>query len=154
MPVTLQPMPDERLLEWIERGDREYIADRMRAGESREVAERNVARSRAETFVDGRPMPHHRIFEVVSDDQVVGVLWLAPRIAGSDQWWIYDIEIDESHRRRGYARAAIELGHAEAKANGAAAIGLNVFAFNEGARHLYESLGYEPTSIQMKLDLG
>jgi ribosomal protein S18 acetylase RimI-like enzyme len=146
-------MPDERLGAWIEKGFRDYVEDRMRAGEARDVAEDNAQRSQDSNFPDGKPLASHRIFDVVAEDETVGFLWIGPRLEGSDQWWIYDIEIDEKHRRRGYARAALELGHVEAKALGAAAIGLNVFAFNDGARALYESLGYEPTAIQMLLPL-
>ncbi|KQN41066.1 N-acetyltransferase [Frigoribacterium sp. Leaf44] len=34
--------------------------------------------------------------------------------------------------------------------HGAETLGLNVFGYNEVARHLYESLGYETTAVQMK----
>ena len=135
-------------------GTAEYIAHRMLAGETREVAEDNAERSRSENFPGGVPKASHRVFDVVDDDELVGYLWIGPRLDGSDQWWVYDVEILEEYRRRGFARAALELGHAEARELGAAAIGLNVFAFNEGARKLYESLGYEPTAIQMKLSPG
>jgi ribosomal protein S18 acetylase RimI-like enzyme len=146
-------MPAERLDAWMEKGVVDYVADRMRAGEPRDVAEDNAKRSRDASFPDGSLQESHRVFDVVADGETVGFLWIAPRIEGSDQWWVYDIEIDEQHRRRGYARAALELGHAEAKSLGAKSIGLNVFAFNDGARALYDSLGYEPTAIQMKLGL-
>ena len=153
MTITLQPMPAERLAVWMERADREYIEDRMRAGEAPEVAEENARRSRAATFPDGKPLTSHRICEVVADGEPVGVLWIGPRVVGSDQWWVYDVEIDEQNRRRGYARAALEAGHAMAKSLGASSIGLNVFAFNEGARALYESMGYALTSLQMATPL-
>jgi len=153
MTVTLQPMPPERLASWIEQGHSDYVADRMKSGETREVAEDNAARSYSIFFPDGQLLPSHRIFEVLADGVTVGQLWIAPQLEGSDQWWVYDIEILEQHRRRGYARTALELGHAEARALGAASIGLNVFGFNTGARALYEELGYEITSVQMRLPL-
>ena len=149
MSVTLAPMPADRLGPWIARGYTDYVADRMASGEAREIAEENATRSYSAFFPGGLPLPSHRIFDVLADGEVVGCLWIAPQLEGSDQWWIYDIEIAEPFRRRGYARAALELGHAEAKARGAAAIGLNVFGFNTGARDLYEQLGYEVTSVQM-----
>jgi ribosomal protein S18 acetylase RimI-like enzyme len=146
-------MPAERLAAWMEKGFLDYVSDRMTTGESREVAESNARLSRAASFPDGQVQDSHRVFDVVAGEESVGYLWIAPRPEGSDQWWVYDLEIDEAHRRRGYARAALELGQAEAKALGATAIGLNVFAFNEGARALYASLGYEPTSMHMRLPL-
>ena len=66
---------------------------------------------------------------------------------------MFDIEIAEEHRRRGYARSALELGHAEAKKLGAVSIGLNVFGYNTGAKELYDSLGYAVTATQMKMVL-
>lgn len=153
MIVSLQAMPPERLTTWIEQGYRDYVASRMKAGESREIAEENARRSHSGNFPDGQPLPTHRIFDVVVDGETVGYLWIAPQLEGSDQWWVFDIEILEQHRRKGYARAALRLGHAEARALGAASIRLNVFGFNTGARALYEELGYEITAVQMRLPL-
>jgi len=53
----------------------------------------------------------------------------------------------------GYGRAAMELAEAEALSRGASELGLNVFGHNQVARHLYESMGYTATSINMKKDL-
>ena len=62
--------------------------------------------------------------------------------------------IGEAHRRRGYAREALQLGEAEARALGAESIGLNVYGYSAGAQVLYESLGYGITAVNMskKLD--
>lgn len=37
-----------------------------------------------------------------------------------------------------------------ARQQGAHTLGLNVFGFNVAARNLYQSIGYEPTAIQMR----
>ena len=153
MTITLRTMPDDRLDDWIVRSRAVYVDERMQSGESREVAEARVARSYAENFPNNRPLPTHRFFDVMEDDEPVGLLWIAPQVEGSTSWWVYDIEIFEPYRRRGYARAALELGHAEAKSLGGTSIGLNVFGFNTGARELYEKLGYAVTSTQMKREL-
>ncbi len=153
MTVTLRPMPDDRLDDWITRSFAVYLDERMQSGESREVAEAKVTRSMEENFPNGRPLPSHRVFDVMEGDEPVGQLWIGPQVAGTGTWWVYDVEIFEPYRRRGYARAALELGHAEAKSLGGTAIGLNVFGFNTGARELYEKLGYAVTSTQMKREL-
>ena len=46
------------------------------------------------------------------------------------------------------------LGEEHARSHGARSLGLSVFGFNTGARGLYDSLGYETTSVKMlkKLD--
>lgn len=150
MTVTLQPMPPDRVSEWVARSFTVYLEERIESGEAPDVAEAKVRRSHSENFPDGQPLPTHRVFEAVADDEVVGWLWIGPQIEGSTTWWVFDIEIAEAFRRRGYARAALELGHEEAKRLGATAIGLNVFGFNTGARELYEKLGYAVTATQMK----
>ena len=146
-------MPDDRLEDWIARSFTVYLDERMQSGESREVAEARVARSMDENFPNGRPLPSHRIFDVMEGDEPVGQLWIGPQVPGSTSWWVYDVEIFEPYRRRGYARAALDFGHAEAKSLGGTSIGLNVFGFNTGAKELYEKLGYAVTSTQMKRDL-
>jgi len=153
MTVHLEPMPPERLPAWIDDQTRGYLEARMLAGESREVAEERSSRSRDENFPDGRPLETHLVFDVWADDTVVGHLWLGPFPAGTTEWWVFDIEIGEPYRRRGYARRALELGHAAAKQRGATAIGLNVFGYNTGAQELYDSLGYRVTATQMKKQL-
>ena len=153
MTVRLETMPPERIAPWIEADHLAYIDSRMRAGESREVATAKAEQSRAEHFPGGHPLDTHRIFDVVAHDTVVGHLWLGPLAAGSDDWWVFDIEIDEAHRRNGYARRALELGEAEARSLGATSIGLNVFGYNTGAKELYDSLGYGVTATQMKKPL-
>ena len=153
MTVTLKRMPTDRLAPWIERGHQHYIVSRMLAGEAHEVAEARASSSREENFPGDVPLDTHRVFDVLADGEVVGSLWLGPLPAGGTDWWVFDIEIDEAHRRRGHARRALELGHATAKDHGATTIGLNVFGYNTGAKELYDSLGYAVTATQMKRDL-
>jgi ribosomal protein S18 acetylase RimI-like enzyme len=153
MTIHLEPMAQSRLVDWIEASHAHYLESRMLAGESREIATEKALASRRENFPDDRPLHTHLLYDVWADDTVVGHLWLGPLPAGGTEWWVFDIEIDEAHRRRGYARRALELGHAAAKDHGATAIGLNVFGFNTGAKELYDSLGYRVTATQMKLSL-
>ncbi len=68
-------------------------------------------------------------------------------------FWVWDVSIEEAHRGMGYGRAAMELAEAEALSRGASELGLNVFGHNQVARHLYESMDYTATSINMKKDL-
>jgi ribosomal protein S18 acetylase RimI-like enzyme len=149
MTVRLDPMPDDRLPEWIERSNREYIEARVRSGEPREVAERRARESLDESFPGGRALATHRVFDVVADDEVVGTLWIGPLAGRPDDWWVYDIEIAERHRRRGHARRALELAEGVAAELGASSIGLNVFGYNTGAEELYRSLGYGVVSTQL-----
>ncbi|WP_411700021.1 GNAT family N-acetyltransferase [Conyzicola sp.] len=153
MTVRLDPMAQSRLADWIETRHARYIESRMLAGESREVATQKAVDSRQENFPGDRPLDTHLVFDVRADDTVVGHLWRGPSPSGATEWWVFDIEIDEAHRRRGYARRALELGHAAVKHRGATAIGLNVFGYNAVAKDLYSALGYAVTATQMKKPL-
>ena len=81
----------------------------------------------------------------------IGTLWWAeaPK-AGRQEAYVYSIEIDESARRRGHARAAFAELERVAREHGVQQLGLHVFGHNHGARRLYESLGFEPTSITLR----
>ncbi len=150
----LVAMPAERLPGWLDRTMAEYVESRIRAGETRERAEANKQQSLDKWFPDGTPLPEHFVWDVLDDaDAVVGYLWIGPFAPGSTDWWVFDVEIDEPHRRRGHARRALEQAHEVARANGARTIGLNVFGYNTGAQDLYERLGYGVTATQMQLPL-
>ena len=64
--------------------------------------------------------------------------------------FIYDIEIYEAHRRKGYAKSA--LGHIEKVVAdlGASSLGLHVFNHNSAAINLYNNIGYQTVSHSMQ----
>ncbi|PPL19896.1 GNAT family N-acetyltransferase [Microterricola pindariensis] len=152
MNVQLTPMPDDRLAEWILASQEAFRLSRIEAGESEELAGLRAAESTERFFGTGAPLPLHQVFDVVIPDAggtVVGYLWIGPQFGSTSDWWVWDVEIAEAHRRNGYARQALQLGEAEARALGAQSIGLNVFGFNTGAQALYETLGYRIAAVNM-----
>lgn len=152
--TRLVPMPATRLPAWLDSTMAEYVASRMRAGETREQAEANKQKSLDQWFPDGAPLPDHFVWDLVDDaDAVVGYLWIGPFAPASTEWWVFNVEVDEQHRRRGHARRALEAGQQVAREHGATSIGLNVFGYNTGAQDLYASLGYRVTATQMQLPL-
>lgn len=153
MTVTLEPMPADRRTPWLDRSRSEYIESRQKAGETLGQATANADRSFKTYFPHGVPAAGQHVFDVVADGEPVGVLWIGVMDSASNDWWVFDVEISESQRGRGYGRAAMQLAETTAQELGAASIGLNVFGYNTIARHLYESLGYETTSVQMKKGL-
>ncbi len=106
-------------------------------------------------FPTGGPTEGNDVFDLVIDgDTTVGYLWVGPdSSANSSSWWVWDIMVDPQHRGRGHGRAAMKLAEDHARANGASTLGLNVFGFNDVARSLYESVGYETTSVKMRKEL-
>lgn len=152
MPVTLRPLAAEDFPAWLERSRDEYARDLVALGHTSEDAYRQADESMVHSFPSGTPTKDHAVFDVVGDAGVsVGYLWIGPDSSDdAGAWWIWDIVIDADQRGRGLGRTAMLLGEEYAKAQGAHTLGLSVFGFNTGARGLYESLGYETTSVKMR----
>lgn len=145
--VTLEPMPDERFVPWQADLWIRYRADLIAAGESEAEADANVERNRADMMPEGRPGEGQHVLEVMADGRRVGAMWLAHR--GGGEWFIYEIGIDPSSRRRGYGRAAMLAAEAFVRERGGVKIGLSVFGSNHAAQELYRSLGYSVIAMAM-----
>ncbi|MFE0173214.1 GNAT family N-acetyltransferase [Streptomyces sp. NPDC059002] len=152
MPVTLRHLDVQLFPAWLERSRDEYAKDLVTMGQTPEDAHRAASESMARCFPSGAPRPGHAVFDVVDDaGEAVGYLWIGPDTSDDDgAWWVWDVTIDADKRGRGFGRAAMVLGEEYARTQGAHTLGLNVFGFNTGARGLYESLGYETTTIKMR----
>ncbi|MGH9125010.1 MAG: GNAT family N-acetyltransferase [Acidimicrobiales bacterium] len=87
-------------------------------------------------------------FVAVLDADLVGWCWgyhLLRPDAGLILY-IHDLEVDEEHRGLGVGRSLVEAFIAAGRARGAEKMFLFTADSNEGARHLYESLGGGPPS--------
>ena len=149
--VTLRAMSAARMADWSERLWLTYRADIIKAGSSEAEADANIARNREALMPGGEPGPNQHIFDATVDGDIVGALWLAERSPGD--WFVYDIEVDESHRGRGLGRATMVAAEEYVRAQGGIKLGLSVFGFNEVARNLYSSLGYQILAMNMVKDL-
>ncbi|WP_062288366.1 GNAT family N-acetyltransferase [Demequina phytophila] len=152
MPLTLVPIPASRFSAWQARCQAEYAADLVAAGEPPSEADRHAAESLAESFPSGAPTAHHAVFDLVHEvDGVVGYLWIGPdRSEDEAAWWVWDVVVEPGHRGKGYGRTAMLLAEDHARAAGARTLGLSVFGHNETARRLYESVGYDVTTVKMR----
>jgi ribosomal protein S18 acetylase RimI-like enzyme len=138
------------MVEFVAASRAGYIADGVEAGQDPGEATKVADEQTTAMFPNGVPAPGHHLFRVEDDGQTVGSLWLGPESPDTPRsCWIWDITIDESHRRRGIGTAAMMLAEEEARLVGATHLGLNVFGQNTIARHLYERLGYSIVSLRM-----
>jgi ribosomal protein S18 acetylase RimI-like enzyme len=80
----------------------------------------------------------------------IGMAWLAVESPDKAGAWIYDIEIVREQRGEGYGRSLLRAVEQLAAERGVTTIGLNVFGRNAVARALYESCGFEVSSLQMR----
>ncbi|GAA2579363.1 GNAT family N-acetyltransferase [Microbacterium binotii] len=148
--VTFRRFSDDEFPAWIAVQHRAYAEERVRAGDDRATAERIAVESYTELFPGGLPAAGHDVLHVDAAGRAVGVMWLGPHPRGNEGvWWVWDVEIDEPYRGRGYGRAAMLLAERYVAERGARELALNVFGFNERARRLYESLGFGVTAVQM-----
>ena len=121
------------------------------ADAAREKAEADTSR----ILPDGLATPGHAMFIAEDDGHPVGQLWIAEReMDGRQVLFIYDVEVREDERGKGYGRETMLLAEDEARRRGVARIELNVFGGNEVARRLYRSLGYVERAVLMGKDLG
>ena len=147
--VQLTPMDSAEFGPYMERLIKRYGSEHVRTGRWTEQEGPTEARKEIERVLpSGLHTPNNFIFAIVSNpsDPHVGTVWLAIEPRGG---FVYDLEISEAFRRKGYAEAAMRLLEPIARAKGASKLSLHVFGDNHGARALYRKLGYSETNVAM-----
>ena len=150
--VVLRAMTREEFVGYREQLVTSYAQDMVDAGAFDDVAAALKAAegTAQELLPDGSNTPGQHLWSPVDGDTVVGILWI--HVDGPNGF-IYDIEVWEEHRRRGYGREILDAGARAAVELGADVLGLNVFGHNRGARALYERAGYETTEHTFRVAL-
>ena len=135
-----------------------YAIERVAAGTwAEEGSVQKALDESASMLPDGVDTDRMLIFRAVADDgRPVGRAWVAldhPRGAPGTAF-LYDIEVDEGERGKGYGRALLAAVEEAVRATGALALELNVFGTNDTAVGLYETSGYRTTTQQMRKEWG
>jgi GNAT superfamily N-acetyltransferase len=156
-------LPDTRGVELRRMTDEEYTAFQalLVDGYAEDIAaasglSSDAARARSEKefaslIPDGQDSPGMLFFTAWHEGRPVGLLWL---FISDPMVFVYDVEVNEDERRKGYGAAIMNAGARWSRDEGHPAIGLNVFAHNPGARALYDKLGYEVTLDYRSFDVG
>ena len=146
MALQLRPMEEEEFVAWLPLLRDDYAEDLVRDyGMSADKA-----RAQAVAEIDGHRSAEHSVFVIAVEREPVGHLWLVERRdAYEPTLVVYDIDVDESYRGRGYGKAAMVFAEEEARRRGLTRIALHVGARNDGARNLYRSLGFEENEVAM-----
>jgi ribosomal protein S18 acetylase RimI-like enzyme len=104
--------------------------------------------------------PHDRkrsqVFIAEVDGRYAGHCWLGTQtdfFTRRPDPWIYDLSVVPEFRGAGVARALHDHAVRWLKERGSRIVGLQVMAHNTAAASLYESLGYRPRAVSLKLDL-
>jgi len=153
-PVRFVAFTDVDFQAWLTQAVPSYALTNVEDG--RWTLAESIEKSReahALLLPQGAQTPGHFFvrLQAVETGEDVGTLWWAEAAkAGLAEAYVYNIEIDEHARRRGFARAAFAELERVARERGVHHLGLHVFGHNHGARRLYEALGFEPTSITLR----
>ncbi len=115
-----------------------------------------VARSRDE-FDRLLRGPDSTLLVAATGDTVVGVATVLMRAAPDvpifipQRWGVLDnLVVAAAHRRQGLGTALVRAAEVWAAERGATFVDLNVYAFNDGARALYERLVYTAASTKLR----
>ncbi|WP_103537507.1 MULTISPECIES: GNAT family N-acetyltransferase [unclassified Streptomyces] len=149
--LTSRAMSEEEFAAWRQEALLAYAQDWIDRGVEPEQARRKSEADHAAHLPDGLATEGVRFDVLVHAGEVVGHVWVALRELppGGPAGFVFDVEVREEHRGRGYGRALMLLAEDTTRACGADRLGLHVFASNTPALRLYESLGYTTTRYNL-----
>ncbi len=111
---------------------------------------------RVQRFLESR-IRQGRMLVARYDGTLVGICTFSPDgfilDAPKQVWEIADVWVEPHARRRGIATALVRQCEHECKMRGATEVRLTVYAMNDGALGLYQSLGYDISSHTLSLNL-
>ena len=153
--ITLQPMTETDFEVYLAKAVQSYARDKVEAGNWPENEALERSRKEFEGYLpQGVQTPGNYLFSLVNQaSQKVGHLWYAEPSREPGVAFIYDFEIYETFRRRGYAGQALAALEQDAKARGLKQIQLHVFGHNTAARALYLKAGFAETNVMMAKDI-
>lgn len=137
-----RPMTEPEFADWRARSIESYAAQVAESGSlSADQAAADSAAQYDMLLPDGLATANHTFLCLCAGDNVVATNWICHhRAAGTS--WVYDVEVSELHRGKGYGRAAMVAGEQAALDAGDEQLALNVFGQNAVAIGLYTSMGY------------
>jgi len=143
--IHLKRMNDGEITSYLEDIVPPYAAARAAAdGVAQETAEAYAREQHARLLPQGSHTPGHQFRHISTvDGTFVGRLWL--RTDGQTAF-LYDITIDPTQRRNGFATAALQRAEELARTRGCTSLGLNLFTANAAAAALYARAGYTEAS--------
>ena len=149
--IGYRPMTLDELGPWQQLQVQAYAQDNLaRSGGD---LDRALERSRADfarLLPDGLGTANTSLVVLTSGEERIGHLWLAHHVEPGLSF-VFDVEVGEQHRGRGFGRAAMVVADSLAREAGDDRIGLHVFGANTTARNLYRTHGYAVQSTTYDL---
>lgn len=148
---ALHPMTQTEYEAFVERAIPEFAADNVRAGYWSESEALEKSREGYEKLLPkGLQTENHYLYTLYGADEAVGMIWIRADLQSPlKNGFIFELYVDEKFRGKGYGKQAMWLIEEKARQLGLKSLGLHVFAVNNVARNLYESVGYEVSSLNM-----
>jgi GNAT superfamily N-acetyltransferase len=140
--LELRPMTPEQFDAFVGAQGASYAETLVEAGLSPEAAAERSRTQMAALLPSGLDSPGMEFFHGWVADTVVGAVWLN---VDQPMAFVYDVEVVESERRKGYGAAMMNAAALWSREHDHPVLGLNVFAHNPGAKALYDKLGYRVT---------
>lgn len=155
--VHLVPMQESELQAYLDQSIPNYAADNVKAGYwSQEEAMQKSRDTFERLLPDGVDTKNQYLYKIEDAEagHAVGIIWLNARIdMPQPSGFIYDIEVREEFRGKGFGKEAMLAIEEKARELGLSSISLHVFAHNAVAKSLYEKIGYVVKSQNMTKNL-
>ncbi len=151
--ITFKPMVEKDFDDYLKGAILSYGAelesiDMVPKGSGVKAAERQFEQA----LPQGIKTKNFYFFNTYNENrQHIGIVIYGQR--NKDEAFIIDLQIFESHQRKGYGKQVMSEMEKHAKQSGFGKMSLHVFGHNKSAWGLYKKLGYEETSLQMSKQL-
>ena len=144
MTIQLIPMNEEHFVRFLDSSIKDYAEEHVKAGNWTEEEALTKSQEEFSTLLpNGLATKNHLLFSIQNNGQTIGVLWLHIRNKSTEKHaFIYNIELDEQERGKGYGKATMKALDDFAQRERIKKISLHVFAHNPHAISLYEKSGY------------
>ena len=132
-----------------------YAAEKVLAGNWTKAESLEHSQQEMEKLLpQGIQTPGQFVYKLVNEGaEAVGLLWYGSPDNRPGEAYIFQFEIYEPFRRRGYASQALSALGVQAKAQGFKRLALHVFGFNTAAREMYRKSGFAETNVNMARDI-
>jgi len=149
----LKPMEIEEFQSYLTKAISNYASELVKSGEFTEKSADFEAKNAFYRLLsDGLKTKDQYIFNIHHENhQIIGMIWYGLR--SDDEGFIYDFEIDDKNRGKGYGKESLTLLEEHARLMHVKKLGLRVFGHNKHAYELYKKMGYHAYSIHMSKEI-
>jgi ribosomal protein S18 acetylase RimI-like enzyme len=154
--VELIPMAEKDYQHFLAWAVEDYAQEQIKAGAwSLEEAIEKAEKAFDQLLPCGHTSQNQFFYSIRQVEEEIGYLWFGIREPEGDRFvGLHELLIFDEYRRQGYASKALARMEEKIIEMGINKIMLHVFGHNDGARALYQKLGYEERNVTMVKELG